>query len=103
MTYGISDLPGWGYNSREAVKHRQRLDELLDAVRATQEKFRGPRYWELPVGKDEPGVATMLYLGESTTAFRCLMCKANVFVKISDGRYRCNGCQSTYEGMVDDR
>lgn len=40
--------------------------------------------------------SVMLYVGESKTAFRCEECGANVFTKISDGSYRCNGCGTEY-------
>lgn len=38
----------------------------------------------------------MLYLDGSKHSFQC-DCKANVFTKLSEDRYRCNGCATEYE------
>jgi hypothetical protein len=51
------------------------------------------------------GESQMLFIGGSTTSFRCdarddhgQICRANVFKKIGELRYKCNACSSTYTG-----
>ena len=43
------------------------------------------------------GPTTMIYVGGSTTSFRC-SCGANCFTPIALNRYECNGCRATYTG-----
>ena len=42
------------------------------------------------------GTAVMLFIGGRKSSFRCI-CSANVFSKLSNTRYRCNGCHREYE------
>jgi hypothetical protein len=44
------------------------------------------------------GKQMMLYLGGSKTSYRCPDCGANVFTKIEEGRFICNGCQARWRG-----
>lgn len=44
---------------------------------------------------------TMLYVGGSETAFRCPECGANVFRKISQTDYECNGCHTVYRASAE--
>ena len=83
------------------------IDHLVDVVRTNQERFHGERYWdrarETPSGRLVDGEAAMVTLRGQSQPFRC-SCGANVFTKLSvwDGKtgtfYRCNGCQTIYEG-----
>jgi hypothetical protein len=54
--------------------------------------------------------AHMLYIGGSKTSFRCnntdghrpgYKCGCNVFKKIGDMQYKCNGCDATYTGEAE--
>ena len=46
---------------------------------------------------DQQKKNTMLYVDGSKTAFRC-SCGANVFTKLGNKRYQCNGCREIYIG-----
>jgi hypothetical protein len=54
---------------------------------------------------DDKTNAHMLYIGCSKTSFRCdnqvsinHKCGCNVFKKIGELRYKCNGCGAVYSG-----
>ena len=38
----------------------------------------------------------ILYLSGDSNAYRCDDCGCNVFNKITDDKYKCNGCGATY-------
>ena len=38
----------------------------------------------------------ILYLKGDSNAYRCDDCGCNVFNKITDDKYKCNGCGATY-------
>lgn len=42
--------------------------------------------------------SAMLYVGGSKTSFSCYDCGANVFYKLDNNRYECNGCGTVYHG-----
>jgi hypothetical protein len=63
------------------------------------EPFKG--VWQngyfIPAEEYEEPEPVMLYVGGSKVAFRC-DCGANVFTRLPDGAYRCNGCLTAYHG-----